>query len=151
VTTPLSDWDILLGKYLAALCLGAGALLLCGIYPAICLWFSRPEPGVILSSCLGLFLLICAYAALGVFASSLTDSQITAAVVSFVCLLAFHLSHFFLRSGWLGKLGAHLSLHQHSQNFTRGVVSLSDVVYFACFTFFFLFMAVQSLDSRKYR
>ncbi|MFP4379566.1 MAG: ABC transporter permease [Candidatus Sumerlaeia bacterium] len=151
VTTPLGDWDILLGKFLAALCVGIGVLALCGIYPAICAWYSNPEAGVIAACMVGLFLIITAYAAFGVFASALTDSQITAAVISFVGLLIFHLVQFFLKSGRLGSIGSHLSIHFHSQNFTRGVLAFSDVIYFIAFAFFFLFMAAQTLDARKYR
>lgn len=151
VTTPLSDWHILLGKYFAALSVGALILACCGAYPAIVFIYSRPEPAVVASCFAGLFLIMVAYLAFGLFASSLTESQIAAAVLSFVGLLIFHMVGWLFKTGTAGVVASALSLHRHSEGFTKGVFELTDVAYFILFAAFFLFLSAQVLDARRWR
>ncbi|NQU41672.1 ABC transporter permease [bacterium] len=151
VTTPLSDLEILVGKYLAVLTVGLAILLVCTVYPAILAIYSAPEAPVVLTCYLGLFLIIAAYSAFGLFASSLTDSQISAAVLSFVGLLIFQMAHFLFKSGAPGRVAAALSIYHHSDPFTKGIVALPDVAYFLLFAVFFLFLTGQVLDARRWR
>lgn len=151
VSTPLETLDILLGKYFAALLVGLLTLVALGAYPAILTLFSKPEIAVIFSSYIGLFLLLAAYTAFGLFASCLTDSQITAGVVSFTGLLILQAIHFIFKQGPLGSAAAALSMNKHSEGFTKGVLSATDTVYFALFVVFFLFLSTQALDARKYK
>jgi ABC-2 type transport system permease protein len=151
VTTPLDNWDILLGKYFAALAIGLGVLAITAIYPVICAFYSDPEPGVVLSCYLGLALVIAAYTAFGIFTSALTDSQIAAAILSFAGLLLLQFPTFLFKAGALGCVAGALSIYTHADNFTRGVVMLPDVLYFVLFAVFFLFLAAQTFDARKWR
>lgn len=151
VTTPLGNWDILLGKYFAALLIGLGVLAVTAVYPAICALYGDPEPGVILSCYIGLVLIVAAYTAFGVFTSSLTDSQIAAAVLSFAGLLILQMPGFLFKSGALGRIASALSIYPHADSFTRGIVALPDALYLILFAVFFLFMAAQALDARKWR
>jgi ABC-2 type transport system permease protein len=89
--------------------------------------------------------------AFGLFASSLTESQIASAVLSFAGLLLFQMVGWLFKSGTLGAVAAGLSIYQHSDSFTRGVVVLNDVLFFILFTIFFLFLTAQSLDARRWR
>lgn len=151
VTTPLSNWNILLGKYLAAFAVGLTALAVCAIYPWVCFRFAQPEPAVVLSCYAGLFLIILAYAAFGLFASSLTESQLAAGVVAFVGLLGLHMVDQLFKRGALGRIAAEISIGKHSENFTKGVLATPDIVFFLCFTAFFLFVTAEILDARRYR
>ncbi len=152
VTTPLGNWDILLGKYLAALTIGLVLLLACIVYPFVTFKVgARPEVPVIISSYVGLFLIIMAYTAFGVFASSVTESQIAAAVLSFAGLLLFQMIDWLFKSGVLARFAAALSIRLHSETFPKGIIQTNDIVFFVLFTFFFLFMAAQVLDARKWR
>ncbi len=151
LSTPLGNWSILLGKFLAGLSMGALLLALCGVYPLLCRSFCQPETPVVLSCFLGLFLIIVSYTAFGLFASSLTESQIASAVLSFAGLLLFHMVGWLFKSGTLGAVASGLSIYQHSDSFTRGVVASHDVVFFILFTIFFLFLTAQSLDARRWR
>jgi ABC-2 type transport system permease protein len=151
VSTPLGNWSILLGKYLAGLAMGTFLLAVCGIYPLLCRTFCRPETPVVLSCFLGLFLIVLAYTAFGLFASSLTESQIASAVLSFAGLLLFQMVGWFFKTGLLGAVATRLSIYQHSDSFTRGVVASNDVLFFFLFTIFFLFLTAQSLDARRWR
>ncbi|MCK4773532.1 MAG: ABC transporter permease subunit [Candidatus Krumholzibacteria bacterium] len=149
VSTPLENLDILLGKFFAALAMGSLVLLFCASYPLICMLFSEPEIPVIISCFIGLFLIVMAYTAFGLFASSVTESQIAAAVLSFVGLLIFQMVDLLFKAGSLGVLAGALSVRKHSETFTMGIVSTVDVGFFILFTVFFLFLAVQVLDARR--
>jgi ABC-2 type transport system permease protein len=154
VTTPLGNWEILLGKYAAALTVGLVMLALTGIYPAIVATFAQPEWAVVAACYIGLFLILAAYTAFGVLASTVVESQIAAAVLAFVGLLIFQMvggKEGLLKSGTLGMVAAALSIRQHSENFTKGIVASVDVVYFVFFSFFSLFVAAQVLNQRRWR
>ncbi|HBF34142.1 TPA: hypothetical protein DDW35_06225 [Candidatus Sumerlaeota bacterium] len=152
VSTPLQTIDILLGKFFAALFVGFLTILALATYPAILyLCKGHPELSVVLSSYIGLFLLMAAYTAFGLFASCLTDSQITAGVVSFAGLLLLLVLNVLVKQGAIGSVAAALSISRHSEAFTKGVVSITDAVYFVLFVVFFLFLSVQALDARKYK
>jgi ABC-2 type transport system permease protein len=151
VSTPLGGWDILLGKFFAALTIGAGMLAICVVYPLICAFYSNPEGPVVVSCYLGLLFVIISYTAFGLFASALSDSQVIAGVLSFVGLLVFYMVGTIFDAGRLGLIGGALSIRQHSENFTKGVISLVDVSFFLLFSFFFLFLTAQILDARRWR
>ncbi|HUT24130.1 MAG TPA: ABC transporter permease [Sumerlaeia bacterium] len=151
VTSPLGNWDILLGKYFAALVVGVAVLGVCAVYPLVCFLYSEPEGAVVLSCYLGLFLIIAAYTAFGLFASALSESQIAAAVLSFAGLLVFQMIGWLFKSGRLGRVAMELSVYRHSDNFTKGVIALSDVAFFVAFSVFFLFLGAQILDARRWR
>ena len=151
VSTPLGNWGILLGKFAAALAVGLVVLAVTGIYPAIVAHFAQPEWGVVASCYIGMFLILAAYTAFGVLASTLAESQIAAVVLGFVGLLVFQMTGWLFKSGHLGVVAAALSIRQHSENFTRGIVAASDVAYFVLFTFFSLYLAAQVLDRRRWR
>ncbi|MFW5870147.1 MAG: ABC transporter permease [Candidatus Sumerlaeota bacterium] len=151
VSTPLGNWEILLGKFLAALTMGTAVLVATFIYPAVCMVYTDPEIPVIISSYIGLFLIITAYTAFGIFASAVTESQIAAAVLSFSGLILFQMVDWLFKAGVAGKIGAAISLRQHSEAFPKGIINTSDVSFFILFTLFFLFMSAQVLDARRWR
>ena len=92
-----------------------------------------------------------AYTAFGLFASALAESQIAAAVLSFVGLLLFQMVGWLFKAGDMGSIASALSIHQHSEQFTRGIIASTDVAFFLLFTIFFLFLTAQVLDSRRWR
>lgn len=153
VSCPVSDGDIILGKYLAALTLIFALLLGSLVYPLLVERYSEPEWPVILTGYLGLFLTVMAYLAFGLFASSVTENQIIASFLGFSGLIFFYLVGDVTSSkeGWLGRISSELSLRQHSLNFSNGVIELRDVVYFLVFTVFFLFLSLESLKIRRWK
>jgi ABC-2 type transport system permease protein len=151
VSTPLDNVDILLGKYFAALTIGWFMLVGCSVFPILCIAYAEPEIPVILACFVGSAFLVAAYTALGVFASALTENQIAAGAISLVGLLLFHLINTLIKMGRIGVFAGALSLRQHYETFTHGVVALQDLVFFVLFVAFFLFLAVQVLDARRWR
>lgn len=144
---------LLLGKWLAALSLCAVLLLCSGVYAAVLLLYGDPDPGVLLTSYLGLFACCAAFSAAGLFTSSLTRDQMVAGVSAILVLLPFWLASSvqdFLPE-WLGPVLLRLSFLEHLRSFARGVIDTGDVAWFVGFTGIFLFLTWRSLESRRWR
>ena len=152
-TYPIRDIEVVLGKYAAALAVFAVMLALTATYQILLAYLGKSAGGVVLSGYLGLFLSGAAFLALGLLISSLSENQIVAAVVTFGCLLLLWLlgwSSSMIKSD-LGKVLTHLSLIEHFRNFSHGVVDTVDLVYYACFIFFFIFLSLRTLESKRWR
>jgi ABC-2 type transport system permease protein len=151
-TYPIPDWGVILGKYLAAFAVFATFLVFTVAYPVIFAFLTRMDWGQIASGYLGVLLLGGATLALGLFASSLTANQIIAAISAFALLLLFWLigAPQEMGSAGTGILGA-LSLREHLPNLAKGVIDTRDLIFYLCFTYFFLFLTKRQLESRRWR
>jgi ABC-2 type transport system permease protein len=151
-TYPIPDWGVILGKFLAAFAVFATFLVFTASYPVIFAFLTRMDWGQVGSGYLGVLLLGGACLALGLFASSLTANQIIAAISAFALLLLFWLigAPQEIGSAGGGILGA-LSLRDHLPNLAKGVIDTRDLLYYFCFTFFFLFLTKRQLESRRWR
>src|SRR5438093_12831695 len=101
------------------------------LYPGIVVYFARLELGPVLPGYLGLLLMGASFVAVGVFASSLTDHQIVAAVTTFGDLLIFRILGWSAdyAGGALGRVLQFLSLLEHNDSFSKGVLDTKDVLY----------------------
>jgi len=160
VTCPIGDWSILLGKYFALLTVGLGIVLLSAVFPAIVWWAGRanqsyPEWPVVLSCWVGLFLIFATYAAFGLMASSFTESQITAAIITLIGLILWFIiggvSNMLSGYPVLQKIMQEVSAQQHTENFNKGVLLLKDFGFYILSSFLFLFIASKTLDARRWR
>lgn len=152
LTAPVTDGQIVLGKFLAALSLYGVMLVLSGPHLGVLFFYSRPDFLPVLSGYLGLLLLGAAVAALGLFFSSLTRNQIVAGLLTFGAVLMLWLLEFAgQRGGGAGRFFAYLSVTGHLDAFARGVVATRDLVYYLTFIAFFLFLTRESLRSRRWR
>jgi ABC-2 type transport system permease protein len=153
LTAPVRDWEVVVGKYLAAMAL-FGIMLLCTLYYPIILWRigGNPDWGPVLTGYLGIILLSSAMFAIGTFTSSVTENQIVAAVLGFGILLLLWLID---AAGNLATEATdvlrYISLPSHYNDFARGAITIEDVVYYLSVTFVALFLATRSLESRRYR
>lgn len=154
-TSPITDLEIVLGKFLGALGFFA-TMLAAGCLNFAILWthaIAAPDWRPALTGALGLLLLGSAFIAVGLFISTLTKNQIIAGAVTFGALLAFWML------GWLGEPGgeslrqvvAYLGIVNHLEDLTKGVLDLKDVVFYLTFTLFGLFLAEQSVESHRWR
>lgn len=152
-TYPVSDTQVILGKFLAAVTVQAVMLAMTLPFMALLYHFANPETGPILSGYLGLFLMGVAFVAMGLFFSALSESQLVAGAMTFGCALLF------LVIGWMtpfvsgatAAVLAQLSMVKHLDGMARGVIDSNDLVFYLNLTVFFLFMCARVLDSARWR
>jgi len=153
VTLPVRDAEIIVGKYLAALFLLACALLLTLSYPLTLGLLGDPDGGAVACGYLGLLLMGGSYLAIGIFTSGLTQNQIVAFITGFVIIFAFFMLDkvviFF--PGSIASVFEYLSVTYHLENISRGVIDTRDVIYFLSMIVVFLFLAVRTLESRRWK
>jgi ABC-2 type transport system permease protein len=153
LTMPVTDWQLVIGKFLAAIGLMAVLLLLTVAFPITVAALGPLDKGVVVANYLGALLMAGAFVAIGIMASSFTRNQIVAALVAF--FIGFGL---FLLGALVGVLpksltaiAAGLSISAHFMNIARGVIDTRDVLYYASVIFVCLIVAQTTLDSRRWR
>lgn len=157
-TQSVTDNQIILGKYLAGLTLVIFAIVPTAVYYYTIHRLGAPvgnlDSGAIMGSYLGLVLLSACYVSIGLFASSITDSQIVSFILSmFLCFLfysAFEQLSQFNVSGRLAYWIEWLGIDYHYRSISRGVVDTRDVAYFLSFALFFLGITKVVFGSRKW-
>jgi len=152
LTSPVSNTQLILGKFGAALILYITMVLITFVYPVVLMLFGNPEVMPTLMGYIGLLFLGAATVSVGVLISSFTENQIIAAVGTFAIMMMFWMI------GWLGtgdsffsELSSYLSLIDHMEDFTKGVFDTQHLVYYASFMFLALFLTYQSIESTKWR
>jgi len=152
LTKAVSDWDVILGKFLACLMLIGVALLLTLPY-YISVWAMGPiDHGAVWCGYLGLILMSMSFIGIGLFASSITSNQIVAFLLSLFIGVFFLIIFNVLASGltgFLGQLLSYLSLSTHFDSISRGVVDSRDVIFFLSVTVLGLILAEASLSKRN--
>jgi ABC-2 type transport system permease protein len=115
--------------------------------------YGNPELAPLLCGYLGLFLMGAAFIALGLFFSSLTENQIISAVLTFGALLLFWVINWasFSAAGFWKDVLNYLSIFQHFDDITKGILDTTDVIYYLSFIFFGLFLTHSSIQSRRWR
>jgi ABC-2 type transport system permease protein len=152
VTKPVSDLEIVLGKFLAGVSLVAAALLPTLVYLITLLFIGSPDLGPVIGGYLGLMLMGSAYVAIGVFASSLTENQIVAFITGFLIVLALFLADKVLiyMPSSIASVLEFLAIDYHFGNIARGVIDSRDIVYFLSLLTASLMLATTSLERRKW-
>ena len=156
-TSPVATWEIVVGKFLACLSYLGCVFLVTGIYPLVLMRYGEPDLGMIAAAYLGAFLCTAALVSVGVFTSSLSDSQMMAAILAFGISLFFWLVQFsdqFLRrnaSEGLATLVRSMSLHLPLWQFLSGAVHMRYVIFYTSFVAFFLYLATRKLSSDAWR
>ncbi len=153
LTAPVRDSELVLGKFLGVLLLLLILLAITAVYPAILLLAGNPDRGPILAGYLGVILQGAAFLAIGLFASSLTQNQIIAALLAFVILLLLWLADALSQftGGRVGDLFRFLSITRHFDEFPRGIVDSRHVVYFLSVIAASLFFTVLTVQARRWR
>ena len=153
LTSPVQDWEVIVGKYLAALALYVLMLVPTLYYPIVLEIFGTPDWGPIFTIYFGLILLGGALASLGTFTSALTSNQIVAAVLGVGLILILWLLP--AAGGLVGQpLGGvllYLGLSTHFTDFTKGVIDTKDIVYYMSVIAGALFLATRALETRRWR
>lgn len=153
LTAPVAEWEIIAGKYLAALSLVACALLPTAIYYFSLRYLSNPvgniDTAAVVGSYTGLLLLASVFCAIGLMASSLVSNQIVSFLISaFLCFI-FH-AGFDSLSGMGGLFLQQLGMMYHFETLGKGLIDSRDVIYFLSFTVVVLVITKTILSSRKW-
>lgn len=158
-TKPLSDWQIVIGKYLANWTLVVLALLPTIVYYISVYQLGSPkgnlDTGAIIGSYIGLLFLSGGFVAIGMFASSVTNNQIVAFLLSiFMCFLMHfsfeyisNLAVFFAKTD---DIVEKIGMNYHYISISNGMIDSRDIVYFISIIIFFLLLAITSLNRRKW-
>ena len=153
LTSPLTNWQIILGKFLATYLLYFVMITVTFLFMALLFIWGNPEFMPILIGYIGLLLMGAALIGLGNFISSMTENQIVAAVGTFGATMFLWVIGF--ASDFAGKVFGqivkYLSIIQHFEDFSKGVFDTSHLVYYLSLGFLMLFLTYQSIESSKWR
>lgn len=154
LTAPIRLFDMVLGKYLAALCLFAIGLSIFFVYALVLQFFGQVAWSFVLSNILALFFLGAAFISVGVFFSCLTESQVVAVILTLAMLIFVWLIDTVAAAVSKYKLLADvlfsLSVYKKYEEFTMGLFNLSSLVFMASMIFIFLFLTVRVFDKRRW-
>lgn len=153
LTSPLTDLQIVIGKFLGGLVLYAAMLGVTLVHIGILFAFGNPEWRPVATGYLGLLLMGGCFLSLGLFVSSLTRNQIIAGMVTFAVFLMFWVINWiatFMDPTPQAVLN-YLSITEHLNDFARGVIDTKHLVYYVSFIAFSLFLTVRAVDSERWR
>jgi ABC-2 type transport system permease protein len=153
MTSPLTDFQIIMGKFLGALAVYAAMLAVTLIHMAVLFVYGNPEWKPIATAYLGMLLMGGCFLSVGLLFSSLTRNQIVAAMITFSVLLLLWVID------WIGSLGgptvqkvvSYLSITGHFDDFSKGVIDTTHLVYYLSFMTFGLFLTAKAVDSERWR
>lgn len=153
ITAPVNVREIVTGKYLAAFAVFFTALAFTFIYTVILFVIGKPVLSEVIGSYLGFILIWAVFISVGVFISSLTESQVVAAILTFMVLLVLY-----SLDSWTSSISqpavktvvSWFSVFKRYSNFRIGLLSLPDVLYYVSFVFVMLFLTVRSIEKRRY-
>jgi ABC-2 type transport system permease protein len=151
-TKPVSDWQLVVGKFLATLLLIGIALVLTLPY-YFTVWSLGPiDHGAVWTGYLGLLLMSATYISIGLFASSVTNNQIVSFLMALFMGIFFHIIFGVLSgsmTGLLANVFDYLDLRTHFESISRGVIDTKDIIYFLTLTFLGLFSSEAALAKRN--
>jgi ABC-2 type transport system permease protein len=153
LTSPVTDVQIILGKFFGAMGLYVAMLAVTVLYIALLFWYGNPEWRPIVAGYLGLLLMGGCFISVGLLISSLTKNQIVAGILTFTVFLMLWIIN------WIGESSGpttrevlnYLSITEHFNDFARGVVDTKHVIYYLSFITFGLFLTAKSVDSERWR
>jgi len=152
---PISPWQLVLGKFLGTFTLAIAAMMPTVIY-VVCISAlgttqGNVDSGLVLGAYAGMFLLIGAYTAIGLFASVLTENQIVSFLVSLMICFAGYFGFSALAAsianGTLALFVSGLGMEAHFERMGRGILDTRDLLYFGSITYLFLFLTVHQLKT----
>jgi ABC-2 type transport system permease protein len=154
-TAPITATQIVFGKFLAAATMMALVLAASAVYPLFTVKFGNPDNAVIATSYLGIFLLMCSQVAFGLWISSMTSNQFMAFLFTmfglFLLLILNWIAPNITGGGVTERVVKYLASTEHLDVFFKGMLTVTDVVYFICFIATFLFFTNVVLDSQRWR
>ncbi len=153
LTSPVSLTEIVLGKFLGALTIYAMCCAIFLVYGVVISFFAQPQWSVVLCTLLGLLLLGAGMIAINIFISSLTESMVVAAVIGMAAGLVIDTMGYFVSLipvDWIQFALGKINFLSYYTNFTYGILSVVDVIFFLSVVGLFLFFTVRVLERRRW-
>ncbi len=153
MTAPVTDFEVVFGKFLAAWALYNVMVAPTALYIIFLAWVGSPDYGTIIASYIGLVLMGGLFISIGLLVSAVTKNQIVAAVIGIVALLILLVIGLASagNEGWFYSVLRYIGTYDHWDTFTKGIVDTRDVIYYASFTALLLFIIVRIVESRRWR
>jgi ABC-2 type transport system permease protein len=153
ITMPVRDWEVVLGKFLAGMALLAAIVGMTFFYALSLTMLGPVDKGPVITGYIGLLLMGGSYVAIGVMASSLTRNQIVAFILAFAISFALFIFGQLTQYApdWLTPILAFLSMGNHFDALSRGVIDSRDVIYYLSVVVVCLVVATAALESRKWK
>lgn len=155
LTAPVSTTQIVGGKFFAAASILGLVLLASSVFPLFLFTYGNPDVGPILTSYLGIFLLMCSQVAIGLWISSMVSHQFLAflftAFALFLMLILAWIAPNLASTGMAEEFVKYLASTSHLDNFFNGLLSVADLSYFLIFSGIFLFFTHVSVDAQRWR
>lgn len=153
LTSPISSWEIVMGKFLAVLLfmsLGSAILL---VFPIIISFNTHVEWGSVFTGYFGMIFSLSFFVAVGIFSSSLTDNYVVAGLISFVLFIVLFLITLFGNgpNQAVAQIFKEISFSDHYAQFAQGLIRLKDILYFLMGTFIWLFLAKTVIESQTWK
>lgn len=153
LTRPINDWQVITGKFMGTLLLIAIALAMTIPYYITVANLGSVDHGAVWSGYLGLLLMSAAYISIGLFTSSLSNNQIVAYLLALFIGIFFQIIFQLLAgamTGFLSQIFSYLSVSEHFESISRGVIDSRDLIFFLSVTFLFLLLTEANLLKRRY-
>jgi ABC-2 type transport system permease protein len=154
LTSPVRDWEVVLGKFLGSLAIMALTIILTFAYGLLLRVNGNADVGPMAAGYLGLFLTGASLMSIGVMASAMTQNQVIAALLSFVTTLILWIisaTGQLMSNLTASQIFTQLDFFEHTNNFWRGIVDTNDMVYFVSLMALALFIATRVLETRRWR
>lgn len=154
MTAPVTEVQVVIGKYLAALLFYCFLWLPTLTYAGIIAYYSEVDWGPVAAGYLGVFGIGALFLSVGLLASALTRSQLVAAILTFALLIplfTFGLLENLFNDDKLRRAFSYLNLWQHMEEFGKGIVDTRHLVYYLSATVLFLFLSAKALEAKKWR
>lgn len=152
LTKPITDWQLICGKFFANFCVILITLFLTFPYVITLANIGNLDNGAVILGYFGLLLMSASYISIGIFASSISQNQIVAFLIALFIGLFFHIIFGVIATssvGILGNLFSFLDLNTHFESISRGVLDIKDLIYFLSIMFIGLYLSVISLAKRN--
>jgi len=157
ITAPITDAEVIAGKFLGAFALYLILLATTGVFFLLVAVYGQPDYGVAVMGYLGMALLGATYVAVGLFASTITRHQLVAGLIA-IAILAFFTAGIYLvselvppKNTALLQVVAGLNMITYFGDFSKGIFDVRSAIFFPTVTAFFLFLSVKVLESRRWR
>jgi ABC-2 type transport system permease protein len=154
LTSPVTATEIVLGKLVAGIGMAWALVLISALYPISLAFFAQIELGILISSYLGLMLLVACYVAIGMFCSSLTESAVVSVVMSLIfCVLLWFLGMLSESApgSTFGPVFEYINVGTHFVGFLKGSVSIASTIFFLSIIFLYSFLTQRVIESTRWR